>query len=125
MRQQKRMWSGWRRTLVAVTLALWASGCGAGIPGDGFYTSSHDGPVHRSVRHERERPSLRRTPRLARYGRYRNPTYHPRWVAEENAVAFRLRGESTWRAKFVSAPTIAEENERAFRRVGEKIWRRK
>jgi hypothetical protein len=58
-------------------------------------------------------------------GGFVNPSYRPARVVEENAVAFRLRGHSTWRPKCVSAPYIVEENARAFRRIGQSIWQPK
>lgn len=58
-------------------------------------------------------------------GLYLNPSYDPRFVAEGNRVAFRLRGETTWRPGCVSAPDIVEENATSFRRAGSRIWERK
>jgi hypothetical protein len=58
-------------------------------------------------------------------GRFLNPSYDPARVAEGNEVAFRLRGESTWRPGCVSRPDIVEENATAFRRIGRSIWERK
>jgi hypothetical protein len=61
-------------------------------------------------------------PRVRCYGNYPNPSYDRSRVAEENAEAFRLAGDSIWRPKCVSAPYIVEENDRAFRRAGSQIW---
>ena len=58
-------------------------------------------------------------------GSYPNPAYDRSQVAEENAEAFRLVGESAWLPKCVSAPNIVEENATSFRRVGSAVWERK
>lgn len=126
-----------KKWLVAGATFLVAAGCGSlplqptpatrdglGIqnvfvdPYGGFpYGYGHPGPFYPPGRFIRDRDGF------GRDCRFINPTYDPARVVEENEVAFRLRGEATWRPKCVSRPGIAEENEEAYRPIGQDIWR--